>query len=250
MTLASDLLNHAKQDFQDSPGTEEGPALHDVFPALLSMCAMNFTNMTEDVQALLQHHDAQLDSARGRPPEKLEVFKRSALILTVTAWEAFVEDAIRVALDQRLEKAKSPEDVENTFNAVAEKWLTAKKDRRPKPEHLMDWTENRWKDVISRQFRGELDRFHSPNSANIRSLSKTYLGFDITKSWTWKRVMARAACSRLDRLIQRRGELVHNSKDVFEAGGGATRSEVVRALALVKSLVECTQRALLPVCDN
>jgi hypothetical protein len=198
----------------------------------------------KDVVALLRLHDFKTKRKRGRPPAQFEFSKRSALILTVTAWEAFIEDAIRVTFEKRLEAATSPHDVKGAFCHVANVWLNPDGKSRPKTEDLFRWTGDGWKEVLKERFSDEIKSFNTPSSTKISALSKRYIGSDVTKSWKWGRVSAEVACTRLDKLIERRGELVHNGKELYENGGGAGRKEAGDALALIKRLVKCTFDAL------
>ena len=212
---------------------------------LLSLYEANFRYTVQDVKTLLRLHDTETERKRGRPPVTIEVLKRSALILTVTAWEAFIEDAIRVTFEQRLAAATSPHDVEGTFCAVAAGWLNPGANSRPKPADLLRWTGEGWKELLNERFAEEIKNLNTPNSENIRGLSKRYIGSDLTASWRWGRVItSSSSCARLDKLIRRRGELVHRGKELFEKGGGAKRKEADEALSLVTRLVECSSSAL------
>jgi hypothetical protein len=219
--------------------TESEPTHGGIMARVLSLHQVNFSAAIQDVDTLLSLHD-KLGPQRDRPLAALEVLKRSAIILTVTAWEAFVEDAIRVSFEQRISKATCPKDVNGTFCAIASGWLNSS----PKPLDLPRWTGDGWKEILKERCMEEIKDLNTPNSDNIRRLSKRYLGWDITSSWKWGAVTPSSACRRLDKLIQRRGELVHCGKKFFEKRTGVRRKEAGDALALVKRLVACSSRAL------
>jgi hypothetical protein len=163
----------------------------------------------------------------------------------VTAWEAFIEDAIRVAFGYRIIVATSPHHVKSTYCHVADGWLNSGAKRRAKPEDLIHWTGDGWKEVLKEKLAQEIEAFHTPNSENIRKLSKRYIGWDLTTCWKWRHVSSSAFCTRLDKLIHRRGELVHRGKELFDRGGSAGRREANDALALTQRLVKCSTEALL-----
>jgi hypothetical protein len=215
-----------------------------VLPAVLSLYEVNFAFAAKDVKTLLRLHDDESGGGRGRPPDAVEVLKRSAVILSVTAWEAFIEDSLAAAFEQRLEKASAPQDMEGTFRAVAAAWLNPGGPSRPQPADLVHWTGDGWKRVLKAKFKEAIENLHSPNSGNIRELSKKYLGWDLTSRWKWGSVTAPTSCTRLDALIERRGELVHRGKEVFDRGGGARRKEAEDALGLITRLVACSSQAL------
>src|ERR1044072_8210427 len=70
---------------------------------VLSGPRANFRAALGDVARLLALHDAETKRQPGRPSPDVEVFKRAGVILSVTAWETFVEDTIVEALDEMLQ---------------------------------------------------------------------------------------------------------------------------------------------------
>jgi hypothetical protein len=93
---------------------------------------------------------------------------------------------------------------------------------------------------------------NTPSSTNIRKLFKKYLEVDIIAGWKWQRVSSSAACQKLDRLIELRGDLVHRGKDyIFESKAKALRRQLVEAMNLVTHLAERTAAALkIPLPDE
>lgn len=209
-------------------------------PVLLSLHEANFKVMLSDIRTLLSAWESQRKPGKGRPPEALEVFVRSGVILLITAWEAFIEDALRQAFDLEIARAAAPADVRKAFNAVAERWLQD----APKAPDVSSWAGEGWKALISASFARELDKLNTPNSKNLASISTRYLGFDITSSWSWKGTPSEAAAARLDDAIKRRGDLVHQGKQISEQGRGAQKSELDAMMALVERLVSCSSSAL------
>ncbi len=196
-----------------------------------------------DVTILLRLHDRATGGARGRPPRELEVFKRAGIILAVTAWESYVEDALRLAFAHRLKAAEQPSDVESAFVSTAEGWLGSQ-GKRPKPTELATWTGKKWKNMIRAAFDRDVSSLNTPDARNIRKLSRTYVGTDITEHWRWRRVSPASAAERLRHLIDLRGRLVHRGRDLFERRQAARRRDLTGAMALVRRLVVCTNRAL------
>lgn len=96
---------------------------------IVSGSLINFEFAIDDVKRLLKLHDAETKRQRGRPSRQIEVFKRAAIILTVTAWESFVEDTILYTANKRISTAIIPKDVQSIFNRTAEAWLQ----KRPVP---------------------------------------------------------------------------------------------------------------------
>ena len=212
----------------------------------------SFDFALEDPKRLLDLHYAEVKRHPGRPSRQLEVFKRAAVILSVTAWESFIEDAIRAWAVFLLERAESPADVQKWFNSVAAGWLNDS----PKPPALASWTAREWKALLRQKLEKDLRALNTPDSENIRGLSRRYLELDLTVNWSWPRTTSRAACKRLDDLIGLRGELVHNGPEYFPGhrrvlqgkGRAAAKNlclkDASNGVALISKLAECTRRAV------
>ncbi len=169
------------------------------------------------------------------------MFKRAGVILTVTAWESFIEDAVIRAFDARVESARAPADLQSTFNAVANAWLS-QKDRKP-PE-LVRWTLDGWKAVLREQLARNVEALNTPNADNIARVSKCYLGRDVTAEWHWPGVNAATARHRLDALIVLRGRLAHHTRELHERRADVSRRHLARAISLLSRLVQCTEETL------
>jgi hypothetical protein len=209
----------------------------DFSEAVLGFHAMNFDYSIWSARVLLRLHDEEKARNRDNPPSELEGVIRSAIILSVTAWEAFIEDVLQAAFRHRLSAADTPQRVEGTFRAVAEWWLSQGGKDKPKPADLMRWAGDGWKEVLTNRFNDEIARLNTPDTQNIRELSRKWLGWDLTSCWEWESVSIASACSRLDALIDRRGKLVHRPKDMFDfADKGALRKEAEDAVELVDQL--------------
>ncbi len=196
--------------------------------------------MMGDVAILLKTHDAETKRAAGRPDRSLEVFKRTGVILTVTAWEAYIEDTLTEQFNKRLKEAVAPVEISGTFNSVAQAWLNS----RPKPPDVSKWIGTGWKDAILEKFQHDVLALNTPSSENLKVLFERYLDLDITKHWKWRNTSSSKACQKLDALIRLRGELVHRGKNLFELKDKVRRSDLVDARHLTEKLVECTDIAL------
>lgn len=200
----------------------------------------NFKFAMNDVQVLLQLHDKETERLRGRPDRSLEVFKRAAVILSITAWETFIEDTIRSVAINRIQNASSPRDIQGTFNSVAANWL---QEEAPKAPDLVKWAGEGWKSMIIERLNKQISDLNTPNADNIKQLALRYLGLDITASWKWKATSNERAKNRLDELITTRGALVHRGPQML-ATAAVKRTHVTEALALLPKLAECTEKML------
>lgn len=200
-----------------------------------------FEEAVRDVKHLLELHDSETGRRRGRPSPYVEVLKRAGVVLAVTAWETFIEDALKSAVEQRLAQAESPVALRGTFNAVASAWLSKGDVRAP---DLAQWTQEGWKKVITRRFNQEIEKLNTPDSMRIAEITKRYLGYDLTESWHWQSCGHQLACKRLDKLIRLRGELVHRARDFIELKAVVKRADLVSSIDLFKHLVQATEKRL------
>lgn len=203
--------------------------------------SFSFDTAIADVEHLLELHDIETKKKRGHSNPYLEVLKRAGIILSVTAWETFIEDALEAAVIARLDQAQNPKELSGTFNAVAADWLF---NRDIKPPDLVQWTQDGWKSVIQERFHREIGKLNTPDSRHLGDMTKRFLGHDLTQEWHWQRCPHVLACKRLDKLIVHRGKLVHRSRQILELRTAVNRSDLVSSIDLLKHLVEKTEKAL------
>jgi hypothetical protein len=207
----------------------------------------DFNAARDDAIILLQTHDHASGGKAGRPKRELEALKRSALILTVTAWESFVEDTVVEQNEALLQCTSDPAAISPIFNGIAHEWLDSVRSGTRKPSDLVYWTGDKWKDLIRQSLRKHLDSFHTSNSENVAKIFRRYLGVDIAKCRSWQAVSSDKAQKQLDVLIKLRGSVVHRGKTIHPLSTQSKdvrRGLVVDALNLVYNLVDATEHAL------
>jgi RiboL-PSP-HEPN len=205
---------------------------------------VNFNLAIKEIRNLLDYYSGLSENQNNI---NLEVFKRSSVILMVTAWESFVEDMLGLHINYRLNDAKSPNDISKAFNTVANSWYMAilnKYDNHPKPEDFTKWTGDNWKELIREKLREDLISLNTPKSKNISSLSKRYLGVDITQEWNMPRITAQQASRKLDQLIEMRGEITHRIVNYFEARSSIGQGNLVGNVNFVEQLAKRTENVL------
>ncbi len=175
-----------------------------------SQAAKVFQAAIKDAEILLEQFD-KLNSKP--PPPQTEVFKRAGLILALTAWETYIEDRLAEALQPLLQQIDP---------SPLAKFVTAK-------------------------FQDEIARLHNPNSAKTQKLFLDYLSIDVTKAWAWSGLGIAATKKYLDTLVSKRGDAAHRSPAsalTTVTGHIVKRDELEKGIALLKYLVEATDRAL------
>lgn len=130
-----------------------------------STAAMDFKGAISDADALLWIHARFSTGKSGRPEDRLEALKRSALILAVTAWETYVEDYLGSQFARRLNAATDSVEMSPAANS----WLQK---HHSDPAGLLRRAAGGWKSLLREYFATEKWRFNSPTTANTRDLSK------------------------------------------------------------------------------
>ena len=174
----------------------------------MSKAKDNFENAIQDAERILQAYD-QLNNVeeRAREPEEL---KRAALIMTLTAWETYVEDVIQERLTTDLRTLEGSK-VANFITSTLER---------------------------------ELRYFHTPNAKNTKGMFERFLHQDVTEKWTWIDSDADQARSKLNQWIKKRGEAVHRSVNDTQASHLVSRPDMKKCLTFFKKLVETTDLAI------
>lgn len=178
----------------------------------LSNAAATFDISIKDAVDLLAHHAA----AGHPPPPNVEVLKRAGLVMALTAWETYVEDRVREAVNLRLATDQS---------------------------HTACF--------MQAKLHEELKRLHNPTAEKTRKLFKDYLGIEVATEWKWQHMEPAKACDKLDALLKKRGDAVHRSRPSVSGPPQphlVTKDELEKAIRFIKELVSATERAVDRLC--
>lgn len=174
----------------------------------MSKAREHFDNAIQDAERILQAYD-HLNQLEGRDREPEEL-KRAALIMTLTAWETYVEDVIEERLTADLRSLEGS-NVSKFINSTLER---------------------------------ELRYFHTPSSKKTKGMFERFLHIDITESWIWLDGDSEQVKSKIDYWIRKRGEAVHRSVNDKQATHLVSRPGMKKCLTFFKKLVETTDVAL------
>ncbi len=139
-----------------------------------------------------------------QPEQKAnEVLKRAALIMTLTAWETYIEAWLNEQLCHKISVLKG------SFAG----------------------------DYIQKKLDIEIKRLNNPNSDKVKQLSLEFLQRDITESWVWSNYQPKTACTQLDSWLSKRGEVVHQGRSNAEPNAPhlVKRDEVEKAIKFLKN---------------
>jgi hypothetical protein len=173
----------------------------------------NFDIAIQDSERLLEAYDTlNKDRVDNRDPEEL---KRAALIMTLTAWETYVEDRISEELSSQMRPLKG---------SPVERF-------------------------VSEALQRDLKYFHTPNTYKTKQFFERFLHVDITQGWAIAGQEIKGTCTRLDGWIKKRGEAVHRSVTNKQDTHLVSREDMRKCLSFFKSLVEATDRALIQLIE-
>ncbi|WP_345858786.1 HEPN domain-containing protein [Shewanella algae] len=168
----------------------------------------NFDNAILDAERILEvYYKLNKAEDRNREPEEL---KRAALIMTLTAWETYVEDVIAERLEADLRALKGSK-AGNFIEATLER---------------------------------ELKYFHTPNSQKTKGMFQRFLDLDVTESWTWIDGEPEQVQRKLNEWIVKRGEAVHRSVSDQQAAHIVSRKDLGKCVTFFKKLVERTDEVV------
>jgi hypothetical protein len=114
----------------------------------------DFSHNMDEVGRLLDIHQKLTGSGPGRR-HNVEVLNRSALVLTVACWEAFIEDLAESAFDFMLRHAKKPTVFPNRVLALASKKLREHRDE----SKVWDLAASGWRSVLRKHRQAVLRRY-------------------------------------------------------------------------------------------
>ncbi len=162
------------------------------------------------INRLLEIHKTIAGPGKGRKRD-VEVLNKSAIVLLLACWEAFVEDTATAAFDSMLKSAASPAVFPEFVLAIAAKEIQ-------KADTMVFWgiAKDGWKAELvkhrDRIFGKYVERgsFNTPNASNIDRLFSEMVGVtSISRQWAWRGMSRESSSDKLQRLIELRGNIAH-----------------------------------------
>jgi hypothetical protein len=166
------------------------------------------TNIRE-VKRLLEIHKQLAGSAPGRK-HKVEVLNKSAVVLLVACWEAFVEDLASAAFEAMLANATDYTAFPNDVLVHASKKLKGSVDHR----EVWRLAGGGWQTVLrdhkTELFKEYVAKLNTPKPKQIDGLFSALIGLSsLSSRWTWHRTDASRASKKLLELVELRGSIAH-----------------------------------------
>ncbi|WP_148897006.1 HEPN domain-containing protein [Geothermobacter ehrlichii] len=173
-----------------------------------------------EVARLMDIHTIVAGAGPGRKRD-VQVLNKSAIIITLACWEAYVEDLARNAFEYMLNVASEPSIFPDHVLAVAGK-------RIAKAGALDVWmlADDGWKAALSAHKDEILNKyivkgsFNTPSCKNIDKLYSELIGLtSASREFYWPGMSNDKAKKKLQDLIDLRGEIAHrveSSKSVYK----------------------------------
>lgn len=198
-----------------------------------------------EVDRLLSIHSELTGNGPGRK-RNVQVLNKSALVLLLACWEAYVEDMAKNCFEFMLNNASAPTVFEDYVLAIA-----AKEIKQGTTQELWALAGSGWRNALAAHKDKILNKyivkgsFNTPSAENIDKLFSELVGLKgVSKEWHWPSMPSDKAVEKLAELIDRRGEVAHRveasqsvyKKDVIAYRGFVSRLAVIthnRALALI-----------------
>jgi hypothetical protein len=178
----------------------------------MSKALISFEQAIGDAEELLNCYDKLNEPESSLNPP--EVLKRASLIMTLTAWETYVEDI-------------ATEMFNDKFGIII-------------GSHLGN--------VIEKKFYERLKVFNNPDSVKTKQLFVEFFGVDVTEAWVWNSYKTPKETSTvLNEWAKKRGEAVHRAQPDKSLTHIAKRTELDKCIRFFKELVEITDKTLMSI---
>lgn len=163
--------------------------------------------LLEDVRSLLEHHPASKLTGPGRPASApgIDPLLRACVSLCYTAWEVYVEEALRESVADLLSR-----DDPLTLPISLRQWVASKAKSDP-----WAFAGGGWKSVVTAELDKRIDGsggkfgFNTASPDGVIKLYMEVLGFEPLTSVSWQRYANDKVLADVGMLVEVRGEIVH-----------------------------------------
>lgn len=188
-----------------------------------------------DIERLIEFHQKETGSARGRRRPDIQVISRSAVVLTCASWEAFCEDLAAEALCHLADHTPTGSALPTEIKKTLKKTLLDEKNDLA----IWDLADDGWRSVLRDRavlLSSDEDRsLNTPKPDPVKEFFLRNVGIkDITAAWKWhKNDPSRTTQLLLDFVILR-GSIAHRGSPQ----GGVLKLHATKGLDLIQRLAE------------
>lgn len=202
----------------------------------------NFLENIQEVSSLLDHHERIAGTGVGRKYD-VEVINKSAIVLVVACWEAYVEDVASGALEHLISHGENYSVFpKNVLEIVGSKHSGV---------NAWDLAGDGWKKALKSNFQDvfnkTIGKLNTPRAKEVDELFKKTIGIEnLSTYWAWPGRSSSQAISALDKLITMRCEIAHRVKH----SKSVLKRDVIKAMDLVSRLSVKTNNNVGPYIQN
>ncbi|KUL48994.1 HEPN domain-containing protein [Streptomyces sp. NRRL S-1521] len=194
-----------------------------------------------DIERLIEFHEKETGSARGRRRPEIQVVSRSAVVLTCASWEAFCEDLAAEALNHLADHAQKAADLPTEVQKTLKKLLLSE------PHELAIWNlaDDGWRAALrdrAVQLAKDDDRsLNTPKPDPVKGFFAQNVGIgDITATWKWHKNSPERTSQLLLDFVVLRGSIAHRRSPK----GGVLKTDATKGLDLVQRLAAKSAEAV------
>lgn len=185
-------------------------------------------NNMNEVHQLLEIHHALTGSAPGRR-NNVEVLNKSAIVLVVACWEAYVEDLVKSGLSFMVANAK---DYSVFPESILER-VASKNSGRKAWNLAGDGWKNALNDNLIEVLAKTIGTLNTPKTAQVDDLFKKSLGIEeLSSCWKWGGRSSSQVSNALDKLVTLRGSIAHR----VQHSQGVRKKNVTDAIGLISRM--------------
>jgi len=164
-------------------------------------------SLLEDVRSLLEHHPASKLTGPGRPEAVpgVDPLLRACVALCYTAWEVYVEEALRETVEDLLNRHEA-----QTLPQALRDWVAGNAKTDP-----WAFAGDGWVDEVRNQLARRLDGnggkygFNTASTDGVITLYKQVLGYEPLTKVSWQGYSNSKVMRDIGTLVEVRGEIVH-----------------------------------------
>ena len=195
----------------------------------------NLRKNLQEVEKLISIHISLTKNRKGSWTS-VNVLNKSALVLVVACWEAYIEDVARLGYENLVNLCNNPNIIPKKVRSLAS--IELKKDSDE--SSVWQLAGDGWRKVLTKYKNDTLKKyignFNTPKTEKIDELYENLIGLkSLSKSWHWKGM--NQSSKKLNGLVTRRGEIVHR---VRMAGTNVSKKEVQGAVEFFQCLAAIT----------
>lgn len=181
-----------------------------------SQARRKFDENASDVANLILVYEAMELLWKDEPeefPEGAEVLFRSAAVLLVSHWEAYIEDICGEALEHLVKNAKDSSRLPKAIKQQVAAEVNGAKDTLEMWKLADEGWRNYLRCRLTAMKEGRDRGFNTPKAEPTKTFIKNTVGIeDITKKWDFDGMDSSLSARKLDALISLRGEIAHRGR--------------------------------------